>query len=65
MLTCPMADAILDSVQRICTQRREMVLILKERATPEQIAEMLQVFGTYIKLCAGSLRKSDDGLETT
>ena len=50
MLTCPMADAILDSVQRICTQRREMVLILKERATPEQIAEMLQVFGTYIKL---------------
>ena len=27
-----------------------MVLILKGRATPEQVAEMLQVFETYIKL---------------
>jgi len=50
LLTRPMADAILGGVQRIRTQRREMVLILRERATPEQVAEMLQVFGTYIKL---------------
>jgi len=27
-----------------------MVLILTAQATPEQVAEMLQVFGTYIKL---------------
>ena len=27
-----------------------MILILKERATPDQVAEMLSVFGTYIKL---------------
>ena len=34
-----------------------MVLILKERATPEQVAEMLQVFGTYIKLAVDVERK--------
>ena len=27
-----------------------MVLILKKRATPEQVAEMLQAFETYVKL---------------
>jgi hypothetical protein len=27
-----------------------MILILKERATPDQVAEMLQALGTYIKL---------------
>jgi hypothetical protein len=45
-----MGNVILDSVQHISPVRHEMVLILKEQATPEQIAEMLQVFGTYIKL---------------
>jgi hypothetical protein len=45
-----MGNVILDSVQQISLVRREMVLILTARATPEQVAEMLQVFGTYIKL---------------
>ena len=27
-----------------------MIVILRDRATPDQVAEMLQAFGTYIKL---------------
>ena len=27
-----------------------MILVLTERATPDQVAEMLKPFGTYIKL---------------
>jgi len=45
-----MGNVILDSIQQISTARREMILILTARATPELVAEMLQVFGTYIKL---------------
>jgi hypothetical protein len=52
-----MGNVILDSIQQISTERREMVLILKEQATPEQVAEMLQVFGTYIKLAVDVKRQ--------
>jgi hypothetical protein len=29
---------------------QETILVLRERATPEQVAVMLQVYGTFIKL---------------